>query len=287
MNKNQYQAEEVENLQRWVQGRPQRGLPRTVPKPAPSSNNTEMICHPYYYRVHKQSSSGVERWRNPEMHPDCAATVMQFSATKEDFVPTGTLENLSDQFNNYVRRVATFPGFFLERNELTAEQYTSRDISLMINQLMDAYVGYGSGDLTKMVQSIEQMAESILYKSSSSSDRAIFSQDTVTKIGNVVYITIFYCHLSMKAETSGKKTYIDQKYTINRSLIRVNASYLTTYAERLEELIGDGDLGGWVGGLSSPTGGRKSCFLKNLPDIIQNLEDARSVKDHKALAKEM
>lgn len=283
----QCQPEEVDNLHRWAEGRPQRGLPRGVPTPAPSSSNTEVVCHPYYYRVQKESSSGVERWRNPALHPDCAATVLQFSATKENFVPAGSLANLSDQFNNYVRRVSTFPGFFLERNELTVEQSTSRDINLMINQIVNAYVGYGTGDITKMVQSIEEMAESILHKSSSSSDRAIFSQDTVTKVGNVVYITIFYAHLSMKADQHGKKTYIDQKYSINRSLIRVNESYLITYAERLEDLIGDGDLGGWIGQLSSTTGGRKSCFSKQLPDIIQNLEDARFVKEHKALAKEM
>ncbi|GJJ71073.1 hypothetical protein EMPS_03423 [Entomortierella parvispora] len=221
------------------------------------------------------------------MHPDCAATVMQFSATKEGFVPAATIENLSEEFNNYIARVATFPGFFLEKSEVTQEHSTSRDISLMISQILDAYAGYGSGDITKTAESIEKMAESILKKSSSSSDRAIFSQDTVTQIGDLTYISIFYAHLSMHATSSGKKTYIDQKYYINRSLLRINTSYFITYAEKLESLIGDGGLDDWIGQLSSSAGNRKSCFFKQLPDIIQNLEESSVVKEHKKLLKEM
>ncbi|KAG0236506.1 hypothetical protein BGW42_003412 [Actinomortierella wolfii] len=178
---------------------------------------------------------------------------------KVGFYPAATLENLSDKFNDYVRQVSTFPGFFLEKNERTEEHRTSENYDLMIKDIVNAYRGYGTGDVNLIAEQVENSAKSILHKSSKKSEKAIFSQDTITQINGMHYITIFYCTLKLDYTKNGKKTLVDQKYSINRSLIRINSSYLVTYAEKLEAMIGDGGLEEWGRSLSSPTGTRRGC----------------------------
>ncbi|KAG0242795.1 hypothetical protein BGW41_003471 [Actinomortierella wolfii] len=163
-----------------------------------------------------------------------------------------------DKFNDYVRQVTTFPGFFLEKNENTEEHRTSENYDLMIKDIVNAYKGYGSGNVDEIAKQVENSAKSILHKSSKKSERAI-SQDTITQINGMHYITIFYRTLRLDKTTDGKKTLVNQKYSINRSLIRINTSYLVTYAEKLEAMIGDGGLDELGRALSSPTGTRRGC----------------------------
>ncbi|KAG0242798.1 hypothetical protein BGW41_003474 [Actinomortierella wolfii] len=245
---------DLENLKRWAEGRPLLGAPRNIPQPVPTGANMEVVAHPFYHRVSPKSSSGVDRWKNPDTHPDCAAT---------------------DKFNDYVRQVTTFPGFFLEKNENTEEHRTSENYDLMIKDIVDAYRGYGTGDVNLIAEQVENSAKSILNKSSTSSKRAIFSQDTITEINGMHYITVFYCTLEMYYKQDGKKTLIDQTYHINRSLIRINTSYLIAYAEKLEALVGDGGLSEWGRSLSSPTGTRNACRAEQTAAVVKELVTAQ------------
>ncbi|KAF9162495.1 hypothetical protein DFQ26_003517 [Actinomortierella ambigua] len=266
--------QELQDLVNWSKGLPMSGIPRKTPMAIPVSDSTEVVAQPFRYRVTPQSTSGVERWRDPKYHADCAATVLTYSANLVDFAPAAGLQDQSAKFNEYIKKASTFPGFFLEKNEQSAEHVTSTNIDLMVGDIVSAYKDYGGGDVTGVVKSVEKMAESILNKSSKSSDRSVFSQDTVTKEGNYYYVTIFYVNLSMKLEQSGKKTLIDQRYSINRSLLKINQSYFITYAERLEKLVGDGGLDEWGAKMSSPTGTRRSCLADKTADLIKQLEAA-------------
>jgi len=226
-------------------------------------NNTELVAQPFYFDVAPKGAKGVELFRNPDNHADAAATVMTYSGTKANFIPARGLKDQAAQFNDYVKRISTFPGFFIEHSEETGQQVTSENIDLMIEQIKNAYVGFAAADLNGIIQSVNSMANSILNKSSEESDKAIFSQDTINKSSNTNYITIFFATLDMKKDKHGKKTYVSQTYRIFRTLIRVNTTYLVTFAEELAQMLGDGGLGEWDAQGSSPTGDKMSCFQKH------------------------
>ncbi|KAG0321536.1 hypothetical protein BGZ97_011041 [Linnemannia gamsii] len=253
-------SDDLENLQRWVDNKPLLGLPRHTPPAVPSDSNTELVAQPFYFSVQSSGATGVDLWKDPANHADAAATVLTYSGKSVDFIPSLGLKGQADKFNAYIKKISTFPGFVIENSQETGENVTSQNVDTMIGQIKNAYVGFASADLDSIVASVEAMANSILNKSSKESDKSIFSQDTVSKTNNSTYITIFFTTLSMHENQQGKKTYIEQSYRIFRTLIRVNTTYLVTYAEKLDALIGDGGLPGWAAQGSSPTGSKLSCF---------------------------
>ncbi|KAG0298902.1 hypothetical protein BGZ96_004209 [Linnemannia gamsii] len=255
-------SDDLENLQRWVENKPLLGLPRRLPPAVPSSTKTDTVAQPFYFNVKSTGAAGVELWKNPANHADAAATVLTYSGKQVDFIPSLGLANQADKFNDYVRKISTFPGFVIENSQETGENVTSTNVDTMIGQIKNAYVGFATADLDGIVDSVEAMANSILNKSSKDSDKSLFSQDTISKTNNSTYITIFYATLQMHQDQQGKTTYIQQSYRIFRTLIRVNTTYLVTFADKLNSMIGDGDLDGWDQQGSSPTGNKLSCFEK-------------------------
>ncbi|KAF8927308.1 hypothetical protein BGZ47_002212 [Haplosporangium gracile] len=262
-------SDDLENLKRWVAGHALLGLPRSVPQAVYADINTEMVAQPFYSNVAPRGARGVELFRNPDNHADAAAAVMTFASIKSGFRPALGLKGQAAQFNEYVRRIASFPGFFIDKMDVTGNQYTSSNVTLMISQVLSAYVGFGGADVNGVIQSVQRMANSILNKSSTESDKAIFSQDTINKSSNTTYITIFYATLTMKVDRQGKKTYYDQSYQIFRTLIRINTTYLVIFAEELAAMLGDGGLSEWDRQGSSPTGGKLSCFENQLKEVIK------------------
>ncbi|KAF9538835.1 hypothetical protein EC957_006183 [Mortierella hygrophila] len=256
-------SDDLENLKRWVAGKTPLGAPRTPLPKVPVADNTEMVAQPFYFNVSPTEAKGVELFRNPANHADAAATVMTYSGTKAKFIPALGLKDQAAQFNDYLTRIGTFPGFVTVKSEETGQNVTSQDVNIMIDQIKAAYTGFATADLNGIVDSVQKMANSILNKSSKESDKAVFSQDTIYKEDHNNYITIFYAHLDMKETTSGKKTYIEQTYRIFRTVIRVNTTYLVTFAEELAAMLGDGGLDEWDTQGSSPTGDKLSCFQTN------------------------
>ncbi|KAG0207128.1 hypothetical protein BGX28_001559 [Mortierella sp. GBA30] len=254
-------SDELENLKRWNADLIE--MPHNVPMPVLTNNKTEVVAQPFYFSVEPKGAKGIELWRNPDNHADAAATVLTYSGTKSGFIPSLGLKDQADKFNAYIKRVSTFPGFFIVKSEETGEHVASQDINLMINQIRNAYVGFAEADVDALINSVQDMANSILNNSSKESDKSIFSQDTISKSNNMNYVTIFYATLDMKEDKQGKKTYVDQKYRIFRTLIRINTTYMTTFAEELNQMMGDGGLGEWDEQGSSPTGPNKSCFEKH------------------------
>lgn len=255
-------SDDLENLQRWIENRPLLGLPRHLPPAVPADTKTDTVAQPFHFNVQSTGATGVDLWKNPANHADAAATVLTYSGKQVDFIPSLGLANQADKFNAYVRKISTFPGFVIENSQETGENVTSQNVDTMIGQIKNAYVGFATADLNGIVDSIEAMANSILNKSTTDSDKSLFSQDTISKTNNSTYITVFYATLHMHLDQQGKKTYIQQSYRIFRTLIRVNTTYLVTFADKLNSMIGDGDLDEWGKQASSPTGNKLSCFEK-------------------------
>ena len=253
-------SNDLENLRRWAAGIPLLGLPPIALPSVFADINTEMVAQPFYFNVSPRGATGAELFRNPENHADAAAAVMTYAGIKSGFRPALGLKGQAAQFNDYVWRIATFPGFLLERTEETAEQRTSKNVDYMINDIRNAYIGFGDADINVIIQSVERMANSILNKSSYESDKAIFSQDTIQRSSYITYITLFYATLSMKQDQHGKKTYIEQTYRISRNMISLNSGFLIHYADELASILGDGGLDNWSRQHSSPTGDNLSCF---------------------------
>ncbi|KAF9280275.1 hypothetical protein BGZ88_012292 [Linnemannia elongata] len=259
-------SDDLENLHRWIAGEPLLGLPRRTLPTVFADINTEMVAQPFYFNASPRGATGAELFRNPENHADAAAAVMTYAGIRSGFRPALGLKGQASQFNDYVWRIATFPGFYLDRSEETVEQRTSQNIDYMINQIQNAYIGFGDADINGVIQSVQRMANSILNKSSTESDKAIFSQDTIQRSSYTTYITLFYATLAMKLDQHGKKTYVEQTYRISRSVIKLNASYLITYADELALFLGDGGLDEWGRQGSSPTGDKFSCFENHFKD---------------------
>ncbi|KAG9065008.1 hypothetical protein KI688_002327 [Linnemannia hyalina] len=253
-------SDDLENLRRWADGKPLLGLPPRALPTVSADINTEMVAQPFYFNVSPRGATGAELFRNPDNHADAAAAVMTYAGIQSGFRPALGLKGQASQFNEYVWRIATFPGFFLDRTEETVEQRTSQNIDYMINQIRSAYVGFGDADINGIIQSIQRMANSILNKSSRESDKAIFSQDAIQRSSYTTYITLFYATLSMKLDQHGKKTYVEQTYRIARTVIKLNTTFLIAYADELASILGNGGLDEWGRQYSSPTGDKLSCF---------------------------
>ncbi|KAF9369749.1 hypothetical protein CPB97_003324, partial [Podila verticillata] len=82
---------------------------------------------------------------------------------------------------------------------------------------------------------------------------------------NSLYVSIFYCTLKMEVDKQGKRTYRSQEYQVNRSVFKVNTSFLTANAMELSNLLGLGSWGQAKEKMSTPIGGTKlSCIDKAL-----------------------
>lgn len=230
-----------------------------------------MVAQPFYFNVSPRGATGAELFRNPDNHADAAAAVMTYAGVKSGFRPALGLKGQAAQFNTYVYMIATSPGLFLDHSDVTAWQQTSQNIDYMINQIRNAYVGFGDADINGIILSIQRMANSILNKSSRESDKAIFSQDAVQRSSYTTYITFFNATLSMKLDQQGKKTYVDQTYRISRNVIRLNTSFLVVYADVLASILGDGGLDEWDRQGSSPTGDKLSCFENHFKEAPKEI----------------
>ncbi|KAG0242800.1 hypothetical protein BGW41_003476 [Actinomortierella wolfii] len=256
-----------EDFIRWATGRaPTHPPPRMPGIPgAPRDSNQELVSQPFTQNIQATGATGVDLFRDPKNHPDAVGTILTHAATLTNFFPAKGLEDQSKQFGDYITKVSTFPGFLLTYNEQTSQMQTEVNVDLMIDQIKSAYDGVMGADVGKVIDSVKSMANSILNHSSKTADKALFTQMTISKEDdNYLYVSIFYTTLHMEYDKSGKKTYSSQKYYINRSLFRVLTATLTTNAEKLYELLGNGSFDDWAKGATSPTGSKLSCFEKNV-----------------------
>ncbi|KAF9090697.1 hypothetical protein BGX29_011336 [Mortierella sp. GBA35] len=189
------------------------------------------------------------------------------TSTKTASSSYSSLANAARTFDQYVIEVISFPGF-LRFNEQSSSFQLSINIDLMLNDIKSAYDGVVDLDPEKILESIQRMGDTVLYQSHAEESRSLFAQAAVRAADDStkVEISIFYTAFRMKKNTSEKKTYTEQSYTVNRTVFEVIPSFLIEAADDLSQTITKNSIGGWLGKTSSPTGGTKvkSCFRTHI-----------------------
>ncbi|KAF9158705.1 hypothetical protein DFQ26_007319 [Actinomortierella ambigua] len=255
-------APKTEDYIRWATGRTPRHAPHLPAPRIPRDSKMELVSKPFTQDVKATGATGVSLFKDPRNHPDAVGTILTHAAKLTNFFPAKGLEDQSEQFGNYIVKVSSFPGFLLTFNEQSAQKHTNVNVNVMIDEIKRAYDGVIGADVNRVVASIKDMANSIANKSSDTADRSLFTQMAIIgKPGDSsLYVTIFYTTLHMEVNKEGKKTYTSQSYKINRSVFKVLTSSLTLNAEKLSELLGNGNFDEWAKGATSPGGKRMSCF---------------------------
>ncbi|KAF9992274.1 hypothetical protein BGZ80_002840 [Entomortierella chlamydospora] len=229
------------------------GLPRT-------SNDDALVSQPMFSDLSSDPppTNPVDLFRVPKNHANAVGCIWTFFSEKTGFIPAMGLKGQADKFPDYIEQISTFLGFYLEFNRQSGRKQTSNNINLIINDIKSMYDGVLDVNIKGIVDSLNNMAKTI---ANSSHDKI----DDSPNHSNMLYVSIFYCTLSMTVDNSGKKTYHEQEYYVNRSVFVVNSSFLTAYALDLSTLLGLGDWGQAKQKMSSPIEGTKlTCIDKTL-----------------------
>lgn len=205
-------------------------------------------------------------YSDPKNHKDACASILTYSGTLTDFIPSAqTIEETAQKFPAYVTKVATFPGFTTERNDQTQSKKTEANIELMINDIKAVYNGVITADVQGIIDSIQNMANTVLSQVTADFSTSTFAQSSVWSEdgSNTVKTTIFYTSLHLEKGKDGKQTWSSQEYTVNRTVFGVTGSYLVANAKQLAEMTGKTSLDEWGKKNASPTTpGIRSCFDK-------------------------
>jgi len=209
----------------------------------------------------------VDLFRDPKNHGNAVGRIWTFCSEKTGFIPAMGLKDQADKFPDYIQKICTFPGFYLEFNRPTCRKQITNDINQLIDDIKTMYDGVLDVNIQDVIDSVSKMAMTIVNSRSDELNDTVFTQMSITKPNetNSLYVSIFYCTLMMEVDKQGKKTYRSQEYCINRLVFKVNTSFLTTYAMDLSTLLGMGDWGQAKQKMSTPIGGTKlSCIDKAL-----------------------
>ncbi|KAG0259050.1 hypothetical protein DFQ27_004249 [Actinomortierella ambigua] len=255
-------APNAEDYTRWATGRTHHAPHLPESPPIPHDNNMELVSSPFTQRIKATGATGVSLFKDPRNHPDAVGTILTHAAKQANFCPSQGLKGQTEQFYKYIAEVNSFPGFFLTFDEPIFLEL-SKDLSLVINDIVRAYKGVADADVNNIITSIEAMANSILNSGSRMPGPVLFTQMTI--MGNSgdpsLLLTIFYTTLQMKIETSGKITVATpQRYTIHRKAFKVLTHSLVANADKLFELFGNGSFEQWLKVVTSGGGPKLSCL---------------------------
>ena len=256
---------ERDHLKQWAERRVVRA-PMELPR---ANSNDDLVSQPMFSGLKEEPlpTNPVDLFRDPKNHGNAVGRIWTFCSERTGFIPAMGLKGQADKFPDYIHEISTFPGFYLEFNRQTGRKQTSNDINLIINDIKAMYDGVLDVNIQGVVDSLNNMAKTIANSSSDKLNDAVFTQMSITKPNetNSLYVSIFYCTLMMEVDKQGKRTYRSQEYYVNRSVFKVNTSFLTAYAMDLSTLLGMGDWGQAKQKMSTPIGGTKlSCIDKAL-----------------------
>ncbi|KAG0253406.1 hypothetical protein DFQ27_007425 [Actinomortierella ambigua] len=256
-------APKTEDYTRWATDHTHHASHLPESPPIPHDSNTLLVSQPFTQNVKATCATGVSLFNDPRNHPDAVGTILTYAAKQTNFCPSEGLAGQIEQFHKYITKVSTFPGFMLTFDKPTSHEITTDNLTLMIDDIIRAYEGVVDADITKIVSSIEAMANSIINSSSSGAGPVLFTQMTI--MGNSgdpsLLLTIFYTTLQMKVSTSGKKTIASpQSYTIHRKVFEVLTASLVANAEALFKLLGNGTFEEWLKRVTSGGGPKLSCL---------------------------
>ncbi|KAG0260875.1 hypothetical protein DFQ27_003288 [Actinomortierella ambigua] len=179
------------------------------------------------------NASPVNIFKHPGNHAAAVSSVVAFSAKRESFTPAvAPAKSLEVPLQNFLRRVSTFPGFLLTRQELSSDKISGSLIQFEKVVRDSAYkhgalIGRGMRDLVPG------------YIPDKSMDQWILNLVVIDKAANsdVVELQLLYVALEIKTDDHHSAIIPEQQIRINRSILEVNQSYLTQYADSLVEKI--------------------------------------------------
>ncbi|KAG0369039.1 hypothetical protein BC939DRAFT_500686 [Gamsiella multidivaricata] len=261
---------ERDQVLQWLEDKIAPPMAPRAPRAPRAPNADEAISQPFFSGVNTSdpAASALEIFRDPKNHVDATASILTFAGNKANFHPaTQDISQAAQSYDNYIDKISTFPGFTLTFNERSQSFQSSVNIDLMIGDIKSAYEGVVEVDVTKVVDSVKRMANSVLSQSHADESRSLFNQMAIkrTSASTAVDVSIFYTTFHMKKDKSGKKTYTEQSYSINRTVFKVNAAVLVANAETFAESILKTPIKDWLDDSSTPTDNKmKSCFEKHL-----------------------
>ncbi|KAF9098627.1 hypothetical protein BGX23_005693 [Mortierella sp. AD031] len=259
-------SNERETLMLWMEGRPAPGALKFFER---SGIPDELIFDAFFEGINTSdpAATPLQVFKDPKNHVDATSSILSFAANRADFHPcTQNPIELAKHFNAFIQAISTFPGFFLTYNEQSSSFQTSTNIDIMIADIKSAYEGVVSVEIQKIIDSISRMANNVISQSHSDGSRVMFVQLGVTRANdNDITISIFYTTLHMRKDMSGKRTYTDQSYTINRMVFKVQNSVLVANADFFAQRIPKVTMDEWLRPLNCPDDSKiKSCFAKHL-----------------------
>ncbi|KAF9924498.1 hypothetical protein FBU30_005547 [Linnemannia zychae] len=253
-------------LKLWAEGR----LLNRAPMDLPRTNAADsLVSQPMFINLSETPvpTNPVDLYRDPKNHANAVGRIWTFCSDRTGFIPAMGIKGQAEKFPAYIEQISTFPGFYLEFNRQSGRKETSTDINLIINDIKGMYEGVLDVNVQQVVDSLNKMAKTIANSKHVTINDSVFTQMSITKPNqtNTLYVSIFYCTLSMTVDQSGKKTYRSQEYYVNRTVFVVNTGFLTAYAMDLANLMGLGSWGQAKEKTSSPIDGSKlSCIDKAL-----------------------
>ena len=181
---------------------------------------------------------GIDIYKKLENLPTAISSILNHCQTKANFHPLVNSPEVDAQaFGKYITIIDRTPFFHLEINEITEQKFYTKDYKSLIKSIVDLYKGVSSGDISKIEDSITNMATSVFGQKKSDIWKNLFSQSTIdyTDMKNPK-IKIYYTTLNMFHNKENKSEISQQTYRVAQAEYKVLSQLTQTYAETLARL---------------------------------------------------
>ncbi|KAG0206567.1 hypothetical protein BGX33_007334 [Mortierella sp. NVP41] len=256
------------DLINWMEGRP---VLSTLTLLERASKSDEVIFQAYFQGTNTADPAATpfEIFKYSRNHVDAASSILSFAGHSTIFHPnTQNPVELARWIDAYIAKIDAFPGFLLTFNEQSQTIPTSTNIDTMVSGIKSTFDGVLAIETKTLVDTINRMANTVVSQSTSNESRVMFVVLGVTAAddSDLVEISIFYAVQNMKKdETTGKKTYAEQSFAINRTVLKILTSTNVANAAVLAARIPKVSMEDWLRSVNCPTDPKvQSCFERHL-----------------------
>ncbi|KAG0260872.1 hypothetical protein DFQ27_003285 [Actinomortierella ambigua] len=181
----------------------------------------------------KPDATPLDIFKDPINHATAISSIVAFSARKNGFTPSVVpAKSLVGPMGNFMKHLASFPGFFLEMNEQRPVHLTGSLIQLerAVREASlhhKALIGRSMRDLVPG------------YIPDETIDHWVLSLVVMDVPSDSAYARLFLIYLTMDIKTDEAGTAIipEQRAMVNWSILRVNRSFLTAYADSMVDIV--------------------------------------------------
>ncbi|KAG0007538.1 hypothetical protein BGZ81_004798 [Podila clonocystis] len=202
-----------------------------------------------------ESLNPVEVFKKSINHATAAASVLAYSAEMAGFHPNEkSAKSLVPAFDNFVQRASSFPGFYLESSRegsFPLKNHTT--VNEFERVIRDAFswaphpeeIAFKFAGLVPLHQEDESLKTWIL-------SLVVLDQPQGSHTVNSRFVQATL-NIAYEHTCTGTKAYIpEQRVYINNSRFRINASFLSAYADDLANMIPIVDVEHMIALLTSP-----------------------------------